>query len=162
MLAAMTATLGVSLGDVVTVVEGESRTNASVGTGNYLERGAVDRASDTPAPPGAIPLSVSVSVVYRLGRWRASLPREPHAKHAVGVEVVRLGHATDPAEREAGPQRIADRGATLRKVDERVIVKADDAVAVGERHESRFARVYGRPPRGGGRARAPLAGRRAE
>jgi uncharacterized protein YggE len=63
---AMTAALGVSLGDVVTIVEGDSHTNSSVGTGNYLERGAVDRASDTPAPPGAIPLSVSVSVVYRL------------------------------------------------------------------------------------------------
>jgi uncharacterized protein YggE len=63
---AMTAALGVSLGDVVTIVEGESHTNASVGTGNYLERGAVDKASDAPAPPGAIPLSVSVAVVYRL------------------------------------------------------------------------------------------------
>ena len=63
---AMTATLGVSLGDVVTIVEGDSHTNSSVGTGNYLERGAVDKASDTPAPPGAFPLSGSVSGGYRL------------------------------------------------------------------------------------------------
>jgi uncharacterized protein YggE len=63
---AMTAALGVSLGDVVTIVEGEGHTNASVGVGNYLERGAVDKTSDTPAPPGSIPLSMNVSVVYKL------------------------------------------------------------------------------------------------
>jgi uncharacterized protein YggE len=63
---AMTAALGVSLGDVVTILEGDSHTSGSVGVGAYLERGAVDKASDKPAPPGAIPLSMSVTVVYRL------------------------------------------------------------------------------------------------
>jgi uncharacterized protein YggE len=63
---AMTRTLGVALGDVVTIVEGDTRTNASVNVSNYLERGTVDRASDVPAPPGSIPLSVTVSVVYGL------------------------------------------------------------------------------------------------
>lgn len=63
---AMSGTLGVGLGDVVTIVEGDSHTASSVSTSNYLERGAVDKAPDTPAPPGSIPLSVSVTVVYRL------------------------------------------------------------------------------------------------
>ncbi len=63
---AMARTLGVSLGEVVTIAEGDTRTNSSVGVSNYVERGAVDKASDVPAPPGAIPLSVSVSVVYGL------------------------------------------------------------------------------------------------
>ena len=45
---AMTATLGVGLGDVVTVVEGDSRTNANVSTSNYLERGG--RRSGPPTP----------------------------------------------------------------------------------------------------------------
>ena len=52
----MTRTLGVALGDVVNIVEGDTRTSASVNVSNYVERGAVDRASDVPAPPGAIPL----------------------------------------------------------------------------------------------------------
>jgi uncharacterized protein YggE len=55
-----------ALGDVVTIVEGDSHTNAAVGVGSYLERSAVDKAPDAPAPPGAIPLSTSVTVVYRL------------------------------------------------------------------------------------------------
>ena len=63
---AMTSALGVSLGDVVTVVEGDARANGSTGSSSYLERASVDRASDVPAPPGAVPLSVSVNVVYRL------------------------------------------------------------------------------------------------
>ncbi len=63
---AMAGALGVSLGDVITIQEGDSRTSSATSTNNYLERGAVDRASNTPAPPGSIPLSSSVSVVYRL------------------------------------------------------------------------------------------------
>jgi uncharacterized protein YggE len=63
---AMTSTLGVRLGDVVTIVEGEGHANGSTGSGSYLERASVDRASEVPAPPGAVPLSVSVNVVYRL------------------------------------------------------------------------------------------------
>jgi uncharacterized protein YggE len=63
---AMTSALGVSLGDVVTVVEGDGRTSASVGVGNYLDRGAVDKTPDAPAPPGSIPLAMSVNIVYRL------------------------------------------------------------------------------------------------
>jgi uncharacterized protein YggE len=63
---AMTATLGVSLGEVVTIQEGDSHASASVGAASYLERSAVDKAPDVPAPPGAIPLSTSVTVVYRL------------------------------------------------------------------------------------------------
>jgi uncharacterized protein YggE len=63
---AMTSALGVGLGDVITVVEGEGHANGSTGSESYLARAAVDRASDVPAPPGAVPVSVSVSVVYRL------------------------------------------------------------------------------------------------
>ncbi len=63
---AMTDALGVQLGDVFSIVEGDSHSSSSVGTNNYLERGAVDKASDTPAPPGSIPLTVNVMVVYRL------------------------------------------------------------------------------------------------
>lgn len=63
---AMTSALGVSLGDVVTVVEGEGHANGSTGANSYLERASVDRASDVPAPPNAVPLSMSVNVVYRL------------------------------------------------------------------------------------------------
>ena len=63
---AMTSALGVNLGDVVTIVEGDAHANGSTGSVSYLERASVDRASDVPAPPGAVPLSVSVSVVYRL------------------------------------------------------------------------------------------------
>ena len=63
---AMTTALGVRLGDVVTIVEGDSRANGSTGSLSYLERASVDRASDVPAPPGAVPLSVNVNVVYRL------------------------------------------------------------------------------------------------
>jgi len=63
---AMTSALGVGLGDVITVVEGDGRANGSTGAGSYLERASVDRASDVPAPPGAVPLAVSVNVVYRL------------------------------------------------------------------------------------------------
>jgi len=63
---AMTEALGVSLGDVVTVLEGDGRTNAFTGVSSYLDRGTVDKTPDAPAPPGAIPLSMSVSVVYRL------------------------------------------------------------------------------------------------
>ena len=63
---AMTSALGVRLGDVVTIVEGEGHANGATGSGSYLERASVDRASDVPAPPGAVPLSVSVNVVYRL------------------------------------------------------------------------------------------------
>jgi uncharacterized protein YggE len=63
---AMTGVLGVSLGEVVTILEGESRANTATGSSSYLERGAVDKTPAAPAPPGAIPLSTSVTVVYRL------------------------------------------------------------------------------------------------
>jgi uncharacterized protein YggE len=63
---AMTSALGVGLGDVVTVVEGDGHANGSTGSMSYLERASVDRASDIPAPPGAVPLSINVNVVYRL------------------------------------------------------------------------------------------------
>jgi len=63
---AMAETLGVTLGEVVTITEGDARTSSSVGAGNYLDRGAVDAAPDAPAPPGAIPLFTNVGVVYRV------------------------------------------------------------------------------------------------
>lgn len=63
---AMSAALGVRLGDVVTIVEGDSRGNGAVGSNSYLERAAVDKTPEAPAPPGSIPLSATVSVVYRL------------------------------------------------------------------------------------------------
>lgn len=63
---AMSAALGVHLGEVVTIVEGDSRGNGSVGSNSYLERAAVDKTPDAPAPPGSIPLSTTVTVVYRL------------------------------------------------------------------------------------------------
>jgi len=62
----MSAALGVHLGDVVTIVEGENRGNAPVGSNSYLERAAVDKTSEAPAPPGSIPLTSTVTVVYRL------------------------------------------------------------------------------------------------
>jgi uncharacterized protein YggE len=63
---AMSAALGVHLGEVVTIVEGGSSGNGSVGGNSYLERAAVDKTPDAPAPPGSIPLSTAVTVVYRL------------------------------------------------------------------------------------------------
>lgn len=63
---AMATALGVSLGEVVTITEGEARSSAAVGVTNYLDRGNVDAAPDAPAPPGAIPLFTSVGVVYRV------------------------------------------------------------------------------------------------
>lgn len=63
---AMAESLGVSLGEVVTIHEGDARMSASVGVGNYLDRGSVDAAPDTPAPPGSIPLFTTVGVVYRV------------------------------------------------------------------------------------------------
>ncbi len=63
---AMSGALGVSLGDVITIVEGEGRGNGQTGAVSYLDRAAADQIPDVPAPPGAIPLSMSVSVVYRL------------------------------------------------------------------------------------------------
>jgi len=63
---AMAATLDVPLGDVVTIVEGDVRTNGTIEVANYLGRAAADAAPDLPAPPGAIPLSIDVTVVYRL------------------------------------------------------------------------------------------------
>lgn len=63
---AMASTLGVSLGEVVTIAEGESRTNATIEIANYAAPAATDAVPDAPAPPGAIPLTMSVAVVYRL------------------------------------------------------------------------------------------------
>lgn len=63
---AMAAALGVHLGEVVTIVEGDSRGNGAVGGNSYMERASVDKTPDSPAPPGSIPLSTTVSVVYRL------------------------------------------------------------------------------------------------
>ncbi|HEY1957446.1 MAG TPA: SIMPL domain-containing protein [Polyangiaceae bacterium] len=62
----MTSTLGVSLGDVITIVEGDAHGNGQTGAASYLDRASVDRVPDVPAPPGAIPLAVNVSVVYRV------------------------------------------------------------------------------------------------
>jgi uncharacterized protein YggE len=63
---AMAATLKTPLGEVVTIVEGDVRTNGTIEVSNYLNRQTADVASDIPAAPGAIPLSMSVNVVYRL------------------------------------------------------------------------------------------------
>jgi uncharacterized protein YggE len=63
---AMTSTMGAKLGDLVTIIEGESHTNGSTNASNYVERATVDQSSDAPAPPGAIPLTTSVTVVYGL------------------------------------------------------------------------------------------------
>jgi uncharacterized protein YggE len=63
---AMTGALGVSLGDVITIVEGEGHGNGQTGAVSYLDRASVDRRPDVPAPPGAIPLAMNVSVVYRV------------------------------------------------------------------------------------------------
>lgn len=62
----MAETLGVSLGDVVTITEGESRTNATIEVANYAAPATTDAVPDAPAPPGAIPLTMTVGVVYRL------------------------------------------------------------------------------------------------
>ena len=63
---AMSAALGVHLGEVVTIVEGQSSGNGPVGGNSYMERAAADKTPDAPAPPGSIPLSSTVTVVYRL------------------------------------------------------------------------------------------------
>jgi len=62
----MAKTLDVELDGVVSIAEGETDAATSVSTATYLERGRVDSAPDVPAPPGSIPLSMSVNVVYRL------------------------------------------------------------------------------------------------
>jgi uncharacterized protein YggE len=62
----MAKTLDVSLGPVVAVTEGDAQTSAGVSANNYLARAHVDAAPDVPAPPGAIPLFMHVSVVYKL------------------------------------------------------------------------------------------------
>ncbi len=63
---AMAAGLDIALGDVVSVAEGDAQMFASTGPASYLGRGTVDSAPDVPAPPGSIPLSMNVNVVYRL------------------------------------------------------------------------------------------------
>lgn len=63
---AMADTLGVSLGDVETLTEGEARTDANVVVTNYMASATTDAMPDAPVPPGSIPLTVSVGVVYRL------------------------------------------------------------------------------------------------
>ncbi len=63
---AMADTLGVALGDVVTISEGESSTNARIEVANYAAHAVTDSVAGAPAPPGSIPLTMSVSVVYRL------------------------------------------------------------------------------------------------
>lgn len=63
---AMAKTLGVDLAEVVTITEGDASSAAQVGITAYLDRGRADAAPDVPPPPGAIPLSVSVNVVFRL------------------------------------------------------------------------------------------------
>jgi len=63
---AMADTLEVSLGDVVTITEGEARTNAAIEVANYAASATTDAMPDAPVPPGSIPLTVSVGVVFRL------------------------------------------------------------------------------------------------
>ncbi|MFO0546921.1 MAG: SIMPL domain-containing protein [Polyangiaceae bacterium] len=63
---AMAEALGVSLGEVVTITEGDVRASSGVSTFSYLERGNVDAGPDTPAPPGSLPLVSTVGVVYRV------------------------------------------------------------------------------------------------
>jgi uncharacterized protein YggE len=62
----MAETLGVALGDVETIEEGDSRTNARIEVANYAVSATTDATPDAPAAPGSIPLTVSVGVVYRL------------------------------------------------------------------------------------------------
>jgi uncharacterized protein len=62
----MAAALDTSLAEVITISEGEARTNARIEVANYLERANTDALPDAPPMPGAIPLTMSVSVVYRL------------------------------------------------------------------------------------------------
>jgi uncharacterized protein YggE len=63
---AMAHTLDVELGEVVTIAEGDASSASQVSVNTYLDRGRVDAAPEAPPPPGAIPLSMTVSVVYRL------------------------------------------------------------------------------------------------
>jgi len=63
---AMAGTLGVSLGDVETITEGEARTNATIEVSNYVASATTDSTPSAPPVPGSIPLTISVGVVYRL------------------------------------------------------------------------------------------------
>jgi uncharacterized protein YggE len=63
---AMAETLGVSLGEVVTIVEGGASTNARIEVANYVAAARTDAVPDAPPVPGSIPLTIDVSVVYRL------------------------------------------------------------------------------------------------
>ncbi len=63
---AMATALDASLAEVVEISEGDTRTNARIEVSNYLERANADAAPDQPPKPGAIPLSMTVNVVYRL------------------------------------------------------------------------------------------------
>jgi len=63
---AMAKTLDVDLGEVVTIAEGDATSPTQVGFNAYLDRGRADAAPEVPPPPGAIPLSMTVNVVYRL------------------------------------------------------------------------------------------------
>jgi uncharacterized protein YggE len=63
---AMAKTLDVDLGEVVTITEGDAASPSQVGVTAYLDRARADSAPDVPPPPGAIPLSVTVNVVFRL------------------------------------------------------------------------------------------------
>ena len=62
---AMAAVLDVSLDGVVTITEGGFRSSDNVHISSY-SRENVDVAPDVPPVPGAIPLSMTVGVVYRL------------------------------------------------------------------------------------------------
>ncbi len=63
---AMADRLGVGLGEVMSIAEGDAQLSVSTGANSYLSRGTVDAAPDAPAPPGSTPLAMNVSVVYRL------------------------------------------------------------------------------------------------
>ncbi|MFO0614892.1 MAG: SIMPL domain-containing protein [Polyangiaceae bacterium] len=63
----MAESLHVSLGGVASIAEGGTAMNSSVSFNNYLDRANADQAPDAPAPPGSIPLFMTVKVVYLLG-----------------------------------------------------------------------------------------------
>ncbi len=62
----MADTLDATLGHVVSISEGHTATNVPTVTMNMLVPSPADAAVGQPAPPGAIPLSISMDVVYAL------------------------------------------------------------------------------------------------
>ena len=63
----MAVTLGTSIGEVMSIRESGTSTNAPIAMANYVAAPETDATPSQPSQPGSIPLSISVDVVYGLG-----------------------------------------------------------------------------------------------